>query len=158
MSNLSEKVKELSEIERSVLLNIDANLVNLDKVALASGVGIDSVRRASAWLKEKGLAIIEESEGENFVLTPAGEVALKKGMPETILLNTLRELGGKSTFSELEQKSQLSKQEFMAALGINKRKAFVVISAGSIEETGVAGDSQDFQNKIFCKIFLVQRK
>jgi len=147
MSNLSDKVKELSEIERSVLLNIDSNLINLDKVANLSGVGIDSVRRASAWLKEKGLAIVEETEGENFVLTPAGEIALKKGMPETILLNTLKELGGKSTFSELEQKSQLSKQEFMAALGINKRKAFVIISAGNIEETGVAGDAQDFSEQ-----------
>jgi len=147
MSNLGDKVKELSEIERSVLLVLDSNLTHLDKLATVSGVGIDSVRRASAWLKEKGLAVVEESEGERFVLTPAGEIALKRGMPETVLLNTLKELGGKSTFSELEEKSQLSKQEFMAALGINKRKAFVIISAGTIQETGVATDAEDFSEQ-----------
>jgi phenylalanyl-tRNA synthetase alpha chain len=144
MSDLSVKVKELSEIERSVLLNMGSDFVGFDRIVLSSGVGIDSVRRACAWLNQKGFAIINENEEEIFSLTPLGEVALRNGLPENVLLKTLKELGGKASFDLLETKSGLSKQEFMAALGINKRKAFVIISEGSIEDTGVSEGTLDF--------------
>ena len=144
MSNLGVKVKELSEIERRVLLNIDSKFVGFEDVVHSSGVEIDSVRRACAWLDQKGFAVISESEEEVFSLTSLGEIALKKGLPENVLLKTLKELGGKASFSLLENKSGLSKQEFMAALGINKRKAFVVINSGNVEDTGVSEGNLDF--------------
>ena len=151
MPNLNEKVKELSDIERKVLLTLSQKHTSFEEVSVSSGTPIDSVRRASAWLNEKGFAQVIEKEAEKFVLTSDGEKALSKGMPENILLETLTNLGGKSTFSDLENESKLSKPEFMAALGINKRKAFVIISAGTIQATGVANEQESFSEQNFLR-------
>ncbi len=142
--SFEDKIKELSDIERKVILSLSNESIGFDSLAIDSVLPIDSVRRASAWLSQKGLAIVVEKEVEKFCLTSAGEVALSKGMPENIFLDTLTKLGGKASFANLEKESLLSKQEFMAALGINKRKAFVVIINGIIEETGVAKDQENF--------------
>jgi phenylalanyl-tRNA synthetase alpha chain len=145
--SFDDKVKELSDIERKVILFLSRESISFDSLAVDSGVAIDSVRRAAAWLSQKGLAVVVEKEAEKFCLTPDGEKALSKGMPENIFLETLTRLGGKATFADLEKESLLSKQEFMAALGINKRKAFVVIMNGVIEETGVAKDQENFSEQ-----------
>ncbi|VVB74546.1 Phenylalanine--tRNA ligase alpha subunit [uncultured archaeon] len=150
MPALNDKVKELSDIERKLLLALNDRQIPLEEASISSGVPIDSVRRASAWLNEKGLAVVLEKETEKLSLTADGEKALKNGMPENVLLETLSRLGGKSNFAELEKESGLSKQEFMAALGINKRKAFVVIMQGLISETGVA-KQEDFSEQNFLR-------
>jgi len=146
MSALNEKVKELSDIERSLLSLLTGASMPLEELSSAS-LPIDSVRRASAWLTQKGFANVSEKKSEKFVLTADGEKALAKGMPENVFLETLTRLGGKATFADLEKESQLSKQEFMAALGINKRKAFVVIMQGLIQETGVAKEQETFSEQ-----------
>ena len=147
MADLIELVRELSEIERKVLLVISSDLVGFEEVSVSSGVSIDSVRRACEWLNQKGLVIVSLRESESWALTSNGERALLEGMPENILLSTLVRLGGRATFSELERESGLNKQEFMAALGINKRKVFVVINNGIIEETGVAREQESFSEQ-----------
>ncbi len=147
MALVDNKIRELSEIERKVLLSLSNKPVSFAELSTSASIPVDSVRRASAWLNEKGFAVISEKERESFVLTPDGEKALSKGMPENILLESLSRLGGKASFAELEKESALSKQEFMAALGINKRKAFVVIMQGRIEETGVAKEQESFSEQ-----------
>lgn len=142
-----DRVKELSDIERKVLFILTEKEISLDYCAELASIPIDSVRRASAWLCEKGFAQIKESTVEKFVLTTQGEVALSKGMPENIFLESLTKLGGKATFSDLQKESKLSGQEFTAALGINKRKAFIVIVNGVIEETGVANEQESFSEQ-----------
>jgi len=146
MSALNEKVKELSDIERSLLSLLSSVPMPLEELSSAS-LPIDSVRRASAWLTQKGFANVSEKKSEKVVLTADGEKALAKGMPENVFLETLTRLGGKASFADLEKESQLSKQEFMAALGINKRKAFVVIMQGLIQETGVAKEQETFSEQ-----------
>ncbi|NMA44874.1 MAG: phenylalanine--tRNA ligase subunit alpha [Candidatus Diapherotrites archaeon] len=134
------RVKELSEIERKVLLVLSDELISFENCSKLSLLPIDSVRRASAWLSEKDFAIMKESTEEKFVLTDLGNKALLEGLPESIFLSALSKLGGRASFSDLQKASKLSSQEFTAALGINKRKAFIVIVNGVIEETGVAND------------------
>jgi len=151
MLAVDNKIRELSEIERKVLLSLSKSPVSFASVSSVTSLPIDSVRRAAAWLNEKGFAVVVEKEGENFALTAFGEKALSVGMPENILLETLTRLGGKSTFAELERESNLSKPEFMSALGINKRKAFVVISAGTISATGVASEQESFSEQNFLR-------
>ncbi|MCX6803642.1 MAG: phenylalanine--tRNA ligase subunit alpha [Candidatus Diapherotrites archaeon] len=152
MSNaLNERVKELSEIERKAVLALSKIPVSFEELSVSAGVPIDSIRRASAWLKEKGFAIVLEEESEGYSLSSYGEKALSKGMPENIFLEALSRIGGKATFAELEKESGLSKQEFMAALGINKRKVFVIISGGKIEETGVAKEQESFSEQNFLR-------
>lgn len=141
---MQKKVAELSEIERKVLLFLDSSKRDYQDVSISTGVPIDSVRRAAAWLQEKGFAEIQEEKSEKAGLTTEGEKALEKGMPENIFLETLTKLGGKASFNDLQKESGLSPPEFNVALGINKKKAFIVIANGSIEETGVANEQEVF--------------
>jgi len=151
MVSLNDRVRELSDIERRVLLSLGDKLLSFEDISITAALPIDSVRRAASWLNEKGFAVVSEKESEKFVLTADGENALSKGMPENILLETLTNLGGKATFADIERESKLSKQEFMAALGINKRKAFVIISSGNISSTGVAQEQESFSEQNFLR-------
>jgi len=139
-----DKVKELSDIERSVLGALKSEPVVFEVLVEESGVSIDSVRRAVAWLNEKGFALLEEKKSERIVLTSDGEKALQNGMPENIFLETLTKLRGKASFEQLRAESGLSQNEFTAALGINKRKAFIIIAQGEIQETGVAKEQETY--------------
>ena len=146
-----EKVKQLSEIEREVLSFLSETEQSISQLAEGASIGIDSVRRAVAWLNEKQLAEVTEKESEKYSLTKEGEEALSKGMPENIFLETLTKLGGKSNFSELQKETGLSGNAFTAALGINKRKAFIIIAQGSIEETGVAKEQETFDERNYLR-------
>jgi len=148
---VDDRVKELSDIERKVLSSSSSKAASFEAISISSGVPIDSVRRASAWLNQKHFVVVDEKEVENYCLTSDGEKALSKGMPENILLESLTRIGGKASFVELEKESQLSKQEFMAALGINKRNAFVVIMQGQIQETGLAKEQESFSKQNFLR-------
>ncbi len=138
-----EIVKQLSEIERKLLLALSFEEKSFPELAKKTDLSIDSVRRAAAWLDQKKLAKINEIDSEKFFLTEQGEKALKVGMPENVFLEKLGKLGGTASFSGLKKETGLDEKEFTAALGINKRKAFIVISNGSISETGVAKEQKD---------------
>ena len=139
-----EAIKQLSEIERLVINFSSSESKTFEEISEEASLAIDSVRRASAWLEQKGFAKISENSKEFFSLTENGEKALSKGMPENVFLEGLTRLGGKATFDELMKETQLSREEFTAALGINKKKAFIVISQGEIQETGVAKEQETF--------------
>jgi phenylalanyl-tRNA synthetase alpha chain len=139
-----EKVKQLSEIERQVLLFLAKESKDFDEIAEETQLQIDSVRRASAWLSEKGLAVLKEKDAEKYFLAKEGEKSLEEGMPENIFLEALTKLGGEASFEELQKETLLGRDAFTAALGINKRKAFIVISQGKVTETGVAKEQETF--------------
>lgn len=130
-------VKQLSDIERKVLLIIDDSGKSIDEVSEIAKINKDSVRRAFAWLEDKNLAIIKEDKKESFFLTENGEKYLKTNLPEKIFLETLSHFGGESNFIELQNKSGLDNKEFTIALGINKRKNFITINQGKIIQTGI---------------------
>jgi phenylalanyl-tRNA synthetase alpha chain len=142
-----EELKQLSEIERSVLIFINTEKKSLIEIEKESKVPIDSVRRAGAWLAEKGFAIINEQDFDSVNLTSEGKKVLDEGLPENIMLKTLTRLGGSASFNELQKESGLSGNAFTAALGINKRKAFIIISQGEIQETGVASEQEEFDDR-----------
>ncbi|MFA5763730.1 MAG: phenylalanine--tRNA ligase subunit alpha [archaeon] len=142
-----EELKQLSEIERSVLVFINNEKKSLIEIEKESKVPIDSVRRAGAWLADKGFVVINEQDCDSVNLTSEGKKVLDEGLPENIMLETLTRLGGSSTFNELQKETGLSGNAFTAALGINKRKAFIIISQGKIEETGVASEQEEFDDR-----------
>ncbi len=145
---LDEKMlKELSQIERSILPFLLNEKKTIGELSAESEMQIDSVRRAVAWLNQKGLAKVFEEKTSKLKLSSDGVIALKKGMPENIFLKSLKNLDGKATFKEIEKESELSKKEFQAALGINKKKAFITIINGEISETGVAEEINSFEKR-----------
>jgi phenylalanyl-tRNA synthetase alpha chain len=142
-----EELKQLSEIERSVLVFVNGDTKSLIEIGEESGVPIDSVRRASAWLGEKGFASVTQEEITKVTLTTEGKKVLDEGLPENIMLETLTKLGGSAKFGDLTKESGLVGNAFTAALGINKKKAFIVISQGMISETGVAAEQEEFDDR-----------
>ncbi|MDD3084250.1 MAG: phenylalanine--tRNA ligase subunit alpha [Candidatus ainarchaeum sp.] len=138
-----EEIKQLSIIERKLISKLDYSKKSFSDLAELTSLNIDSVRRASAWLQEKGFAKILEVESEKYFLTVDGKKALENEMPEIIFLNVLKKLGGVASFFDLQKNSKLDSKEFNAALGINKKNAFIIISNGKISLTGV-----DEENKI----------
>ena len=136
-----EEIKQLSEIERSLLLKLTNNEQSAQNLA-NDQLNIDSVRRASAWLDQKGFAKITELKENTYLLTGSGKSALKKGMPEVIFLKKLEELGKPVSFKELQKETGLEQNAFTAALGINKRNAYIMIASGEISLTGVHKESK----------------
>ncbi|MDD5147938.1 MAG: phenylalanine--tRNA ligase subunit alpha [Candidatus ainarchaeum sp.] len=141
----------LSEIEKKALKALDSGKeFGFDEIAEKSSLQIDSVRRALAWLAEKKLADISEDRKKQAGLTEKGRKYFGKGMPEEIFLNALEKIGGTADFSELREKSGLSKEEFNFALGINKKKNFIVIMQGEkprIQLTGVSKEAGEESGK-----------
>ena len=78
---MENRVAELSEIERKVLSFLDSKKRDFEDISSSTGVPIDSVRRAAAWLGEKRFAEISEAKGDKLSLTSEGEKSLEKGMP-----------------------------------------------------------------------------
>jgi len=127
--DLKKTALELSEIERIALKSlVSKQHFTEEKLAEKSKLKIDSVRRAIEWLNKKDLIEVEEKELEVLSLTLKGRKALDFGLPEDILIESLKELGGKALVEELKKKSKLESSEFNAALGFNKKKAFIVLS------------------------------
>ncbi len=131
-----EEIKQLSDIERNLLKKLDDSKKSFDELQ-DNSLSIDSIRRAGAWLQEKGFAKIFENESEKYFLSDKGKQSLKKGMPEIIFLNELKKMNGVASFEDLQKKSGLDSKEFNVALGLNKKNAFIVISNGKISLTGV---------------------
>jgi len=124
--DLKTKVSSLSEIERKTLLCLSEEQKNIKDLSEKAKLNIDSIRRAVNWLSQKEFAKITETKIKKNILTVEGQNALEKGLPEKRMLQALSKKQEMS-FQELEKKAELKKQEFNIALGLNKRKAFVVI-------------------------------
>lgn len=142
-----EIVKQLSDIERKVLLVIGGEEKNIEEVCSLSKLNPDSVRRAFAWLNDKKLAVLNENKIQKIYLSEDGERYLNSDLPENTFLQTIISLGGNATFEELQKKSGLNKKEFTVALGINKRKNFIIISKGEISETGLWKEHKEIDLK-----------
>src|SRR3989344_2209984 len=136
----------LSEIEKKTLAALTAQMKSPEQVASAAGIPIDSVRRALSWLSEKSLAEISENKTEKLVLTAEGKKALETGMPEKRLLRALAKKE-KMAFSEAGKEAGLTQQEFSAALGANKRGAFIVIVKEEAPKIMITEAGKEFMNR-----------
>ncbi|MCR4368942.1 MAG: phenylalanine--tRNA ligase subunit alpha [archaeon] len=141
----TDNVSSLSEIERKTLRVLFQNPQTTGEIASASGLNIDSVRRAINWLEQKGFAQTQTQKSTRLLLTKEGNDALEKGLPEERLLNALSEKNA-ATFSEAMKKAGLSQQEFNVALGINKRNAFLAITKKEEPMLLLTGVSSETKN------------
>lgn len=142
--------RALSEIEVKTLNTLKTHgALEISNIAKYAGIPEDSVRRALSWLLEKGLVKVS-GEQELGILTEKGIDAIEKGLPERILANTLKELGGRASIEQARNKSGLDKNEFNAALGYAKRLNWIVFNKGLIELTGLE-ESELLEEKILKK-------
>jgi len=141
---IGEIAASLSEIEKGVLRALySLNEGSEIEIAGKSGMNIDSVRRAAAWLAEKGLADAKERHSEKVSLTKEGENAKEFGLAEKRLILALKGLNGKGTLEELGKKAGLEGKEVNVALGIAKKNAWVSLGRENgltLELTGLESD------------------
>ncbi len=127
MIKLKQKVSELSEIERKLLSIVEKEKnYSFEELIQTTSINPDSVRRATAWLMQKGFFKGIEKKETKLELTSKGQNALNKGLPEKRMLSVLKEKN-KMSFSQIQKKANLEKNEFNAALGLNKKNAFIII-------------------------------
>ncbi|MEM0360479.1 MAG: phenylalanine--tRNA ligase subunit alpha [Candidatus Diapherotrites archaeon] len=134
--DLESKARALSEIEVKTLATISEGKKTIAEISEKTGMPMDSVRRALAWLKEKGMAAIGEGE-EILLLNEKGIEAINKGTPEKRLIEALKKLGGKAVLQNALKESEMQANEFNAALGIAKRQSLIVFSEGNVSLTGL---------------------
>lgn len=119
---LEEIAKALSEIEVKTLQALSAGTrLSESDIAEKASLNIDSVRRALAWLKEKGLADVYEKEVSVYELTEKGKSVIERGLPEERLIFILRKLGGRAKIAEILKEGSLSEEELNIALGKARR-------------------------------------
>ncbi|MDO8625020.1 MAG: phenylalanine--tRNA ligase subunit alpha [Candidatus Diapherotrites archaeon] len=142
---LEKTASELSDIERKTLAALtDTKPHALDEIADDSGLPLDSVRRAVAWLSEKKLIQTRTNSTTKWRLSAAGNSSLSNGLPEKLFIEALQSLGGKANLEQVYQKSQLNRPEFNAAMGLAKKNAWISIQKKgeqlALELTGLEKD------------------
>jgi phenylalanyl-tRNA synthetase alpha chain len=160
--DLKQKAESLSAIEAKALRALEKEkFLSLEEIASASGLPLDSVRRSIQWLKEKGLIELEEEKWEELVLTAIGKSSLRKGLPERLFMDALRDLGGKASLEEVFKKSQLNRPEFNVAMGLAKRNAWISIMPGKetvLEFTGLEKNFLDGKYELEAVLKKIQEK
>lgn len=99
---------------------------DIDSISSYSGVGVDGVRRALGWLKEKGLVVMEEKWKDTLSLTEEGKRYLKAGFPETRVVEKAMEKAPISSLSD-DEKS--------IGLPWAKRNGWIEIAKGTVIPT-----------------------
>lgn len=119
---LSPNEKKVLEFAKEKEINDICKKANLDKV---------SVTRALEYLDKKGLVKLESENKKIVDVGVNGAFYRKKGLPERRFLELLE---NKKIISiqEAEKQSELSKDEFRAALGALKKKAMIEMKNGKI--------------------------
>ena len=143
--DLKTKAGSLSSIEKETMATLSANeFKTVEEASKASGLPIDSVRRAIEWLAEKELIELEEEKKEQLALTQIGKSSLSKALPEKLFIEALQQLGGKGTLEEVYKQSQLNRPEFNVAMGIAKKNAWITITPGEQTTLELTGLEKEF--------------
>ncbi len=121
-------INSLSTIERAIIPHLSKNI---DKIIELSGLDKTSVLRAIMFLENKGILKTKQEEIKTIVLGINGILYRKNHLPERRLIQTIENNQGKS-LQEIAGKSNLSENEFRAALGALKEKALIEIKDGKI--------------------------
>ncbi len=146
MGELLNTARALSEIEKKALRALkQGNELDTGELASATGIPLDSARRAIGWLSEKKLAETRAEKSIELKLTKEG----KELLPERKLVESVRSLGGKAKLEEAKKHSGLGEKEFNAAIGRAKRMNWVVFpKKGEIEETGLQREKSEEERVI----------
>src|SRR5208282_1273759 len=117
----------LSGPERSLLLALrerEGSAMEEESLGREVGLPADQVRGSLQRLRSKHLALVEEEHETIPRLTPKGESALARGLPERRFLDALRQHGGSLTPDEVTA-AGLDDEERSAAIGILRRRGFL---------------------------------
>ncbi|MFA5992521.1 MAG: phenylalanine--tRNA ligase subunit alpha [Candidatus Pacearchaeota archaeon] len=123
-----EILESLSPLERKILPFLNSNF---EEIIEKSNLDRVSVLRALEFLNTKKIIALNVSKKKTIELGQNGKNYAKKGLPERQLL-TLVEKENNLTLNEASKKSNLSDNEFKAALGALKKKALIELKQGKL--------------------------
>jgi phenylalanyl-tRNA synthetase alpha chain len=127
---MSTDAPALHPIERIILKALsNSEPASVERLAEATGLEIDQVRRGVEWLKFKNLITLDESSTFIISLAAGGQTAVQSGLPERKLVNAIKE--GKSTMAEILASGRLKNDEVNAAVAAAKRNKWIQFVNGS---------------------------
>ncbi|MBI2046888.1 phenylalanine--tRNA ligase subunit alpha [Candidatus Pacearchaeota archaeon] len=129
MKKADDIIDELSPIERKILPYLDER--NVSQIARKSGLDKTSVLRALEFLANKNLVNLRIEKRKIVELGVNGILYNRNGLPERRLLNLLYEKQILS-LDDAKKASRLSDNEFKAAIGALKKKAFAELRNGKL--------------------------
>src|SRR3989344_6253705 len=91
------------------------------------------VLRAIQWLQNKTLVETKEDIKESIALDKNGEIYAKKGLPEKLFLNAIKEK--ELSLENISKSANLEKDEASACIGILKAKQAINMKDGKISIT-----------------------
>ena len=160
----------LSGPERSVLVALRATEelpIEEEELAARIGIGLDPVRGSLQRLRAKHLVVLDEQHESARRLTPRGDAALARGLPERRFLAALERHGGSLT-PEMAAAEGINEEERSAAIGILRRRGYLedgipfrlrkgpALSAALLPEEvvlkQVANDEEDVDEAIFSAL------
>lgn len=122
-------LESLSPIEKKIFPFLA--LKDVGKIVEKSKLDKTSVLRALEFLSNKEIIKLEFKEKKQVILGVNGIHYKKEGLPERKLLNLLAKKQN-LTLEAAQKESNLSENEFRAALGVLKKKALVNLEAGKL--------------------------
>ncbi len=135
--DIQKIIESLSPNERKIIGYLGEG--SLDGVSKESDLDKTSVLRALEFLSNKGIVEISSKKEQIVELGINGLLYVKKGLPERRLAGLIVERKPMS-LSEAKKQSDLSDNEFKAALGVLKKKALINLVNGRIILTGSKGE------------------
>ena len=126
---MSSGAPALHPIERAILKALSGGgSISVEKLAEATALAMDQVRRGVEWLKFKNLIIYDESSSFVISLAQGGQAAVQSGLPERRLVNAIKE--GKATMAEILAAGLLKGDEANAAIAGAKRNRWIQFGEG----------------------------
>lgn len=132
----------LHEIERRIILALGKSKgsMSLDSLAQETGLNIDQVRRGVEWLRYKGMISTSERIVNLIGLGREGLNALKRNLPEARLVEAIMSIsrgnrehaGDGVSLKDIRSISDLSDDEFNAAIRYAREKGLITINSGRV--------------------------
>lgn len=151
MDDLKELVAKLHPLERKVVPLLRHHSV-FSEVVKTSGLKDVEVMRALQWLQSKKVLVLKEDVKEVVVLGENGKRALEKGLPEKLLLESVKHRP--RSLEEVGNETGLSRQELNACIGLLKSRLAININAQrviSITNQGLALLEKEGLEEAFLK-------
>jgi phenylalanyl-tRNA synthetase alpha chain len=120
--DVEEIIAKLHPLERKVLPALE-KATSLHEIVGVSGMQEVEVMRALQWLQNKGVLQIYQDIQELVELDVNGKEYADKGLPEKRFLKALQ--GNGATLDQIQENSDLDKQEVTVCLGLLKRRGAI---------------------------------
>ena len=126
---MEKLIESLSQIERAIIPHLHKKI---DEIVKKTNLDKTTVIRALTFLESKELLKINQKVSKIIDLGVNGIHYKKNHLPERKLLITI-ENNNHKTLDEIKEKSNLSDNEFKAALGVLKRKLLISLENGKLK-------------------------